>query len=224
MKAQWTRIFSIMLSVVCGLGGAATALAQPTPADVITVGSVTSSATVVQVPVSIRDVSGTPLGMDQPPGSKIQSFSIKVDYAPTAPVQSITFTRAGITQSLTPTFENSPSSPGSISLIATFDEGTNPIPFTLNGAAPGNVVGQLNVTIAPATPVGTVINLTLDPVLTQLSNQGGTTTETVALTNLTLVNGSITTAAALDAIPTASTWALIVLALAVAMVGIRKLL
>lgn len=222
-KAQWIRINLVVLSLVCGLGTAATSLAQ-SPADVVTVGSVTSSSSVIAVPVYIRDLSGTPLGVDQPAGSKIQAFSIKVDYAPTAPVQSVTFTRAGITQSLTPTFENSPSSPGSVSLLATFDETTNPIPFTLNGAAPGNLIGQLNVHIAPGTPVGTVINLTLDSTLTQLSNEGGTTTETVPLTNLTLVNGSITTAAAAPGIPTAGTWALIFLAAGVAMAGIRKLL
>ena len=39
--------------------------------DVITVGSATASTTTVDIPISIRDVSGTPLGMDQPAGSKI---------------------------------------------------------------------------------------------------------------------------------------------------------
>ena len=56
----------------------------------------------VDVPVFIRDVSGTPLGMDQPPGSRIQSYSLKVNYSPASAVTSVTFTRAGITTSLTP--------------------------------------------------------------------------------------------------------------------------
>ena len=94
-------------------------------ADVITVGSVSTNAVVVDVPVSIRDVSGSPLGMDQPPGSRIQSYSIKVNYAPASAVQSVSFTRAGITAALTPTFESSPSSAGSISLLDTFQESTN---------------------------------------------------------------------------------------------------
>ena len=65
------------------------ALAGPAPvpsSDTVTVGTVSlaSAGSTVDVPVYIRDVSGTPLGMDQPTGSKIQSFSIKVDYAPAA--------------------------------------------------------------------------------------------------------------------------------------------
>lgn len=113
---------------------AATAVAQPQPADVVTVGTVSGSGT-VDVPVYIRDVSGTPLGIDQPAGSRIQSWSIKVDYAAAASVQSITFTRAGITTPLTPTFESSPSAAGTVSLIDTFDEAINLVPFTSNAPA-----------------------------------------------------------------------------------------
>ena len=46
-------------------------------ADVITVGTVTTSGMTADVPVYIRDVSGTPLGMDQPAGSKIQAISFE---------------------------------------------------------------------------------------------------------------------------------------------------
>src|SRR5204863_7411599 len=103
----------------------------------------------IDIPVFIRDTSGTPLGMDQPPGSKIQSYSIKVNYAPAASVQSVTFSRAGITTALTPTFESSPTGPGTISLLDTFQESTNQIQFTLNGAVPGNQVAHLLVTLSP---------------------------------------------------------------------------
>src|SRR5688572_435471 len=85
-------------------------------ADVVTVGTVTATGTTVDVPVYIRDLSGTSLGMDRPAGSKIQSFSIKVDYSPASAVQSVTFSRAGITANLTPTSEFKPSSSGSVSL------------------------------------------------------------------------------------------------------------
>src|SRR4051794_34136246 len=112
--------------------------APPLPQDVVTVATVNGpQSTVVDVPVSIRDTSLTPLGLDQPPGSRIQSYSIKVNYAPASAVQSISFSRAGITSSLTPTFENSPSSAGSISLLDSFQESTNLIPFTLNAPPPG---------------------------------------------------------------------------------------
>ena len=192
-------------------------------ADVVTVGTGSAPpAGTVDIPVYIRDVSATPLGIDQPPGSKIQSYSIKVDYAPLSAVQSVTFTRAGITTSLTPTFESSPSSPGSVSLIDTFQEATNPIPFTLNAAAPGNQIGVLHVTLSGSAIPGTSITLSIDPVLTQLTDQAGSgsTKESVANANLTLVNGAINVGAAVNA-PALSTWAMIALAMSLAFVAMR---
>ena len=90
---------------------------------------------------------------------------------------------------------------------------------------PGNQVGTLQVTLAPGTPVGTVINLNLDPVLTQLTDEGGTpaTVETVANQRLALVNGSITVTAAPDGVPTLSTWAAILLVAAIAIVAVRRM-
>ena len=72
-------------------------------ADTVTVGIVTASGSTVTVPVHIRDASGTPLVMDLPAGSKIQSFSINVTYAPASAVQSVTFNRSVITANLSPT-------------------------------------------------------------------------------------------------------------------------
>jgi hypothetical protein len=205
----------VALTAFSFLVPAAPAAAQTLPRDVVTVGTVTTSGNMVDVPVYIRDVSGTPLGIDQPPGSRIQAYSIKVDYAPTPAVQAVTFTRAGITAGLTPSAEFTPASPGSISLIDTFDEATNLIPFTLNAAAPGNQVAHLVFTLSPTATPGTVIALTLDATLTQLSNQGGTIAETVALGNLALVNGSITVIAvpAPSPVPTVGEWGLLLLAL-----------
>src|SRR5947209_6993181 len=159
--------------------------------DVVTIGSGVNSGLTVDVPVYIRDTAGSPLGIDQPAGSRIQSYSITVNYAPASAIQSVTFTRAGITQSLTPAFESSPASAGSITLIDTFNETTNLVPFTSNAPLPGNQVGKLHFTFKPSTLTGTVVTLTLDSTLTQLSNQAGTTTETVSGGTLTLVNGSI---------------------------------
>lgn len=205
---------------------AAPAAAQTLPRDVVTVGTVATSATTVDVPVYIRDVSGTPLGMDQPPGSRIQAYSIRVNYTPTSAVQSVTFTRAGITAGLTPTAEFTPASAGAISLIDSFDETTDPIPFTLNAAAPGNQIGRLSFALAPGTAPGTVIALTLDATLTQLSNQGGTTAETVVLGNLALVNGSITVTAAPAPpapIPTAGQWGLLLFALTLIVIACHRI-
>jgi hypothetical protein len=196
------------------------AAAGPAPVltnDAVTVGTVTvaSAGSTVDVPVFIRDVSGTPLGLDQPFGSRIQSYGLTVNY-PTASVQSISFTRAGITAPLTPTFESSPSAAGSITLLDVFQESTNLIPFTLNAAPPGNQVAVLHVTIAAGVAPGTVIPLTLDSTLTQLNNQAGTIKESVPTNNLTLVNGAITVTAPAPAL---STWALAMLAVALAAIG-----
>ena len=204
-------------ALLLGLLAAVPAMAQT--ADTVTVGTVSlaSAGSTVDVPVFIRDVSGTPLGLDQPPGSRIQSYSLTVNYAPASAVQSVTFTRAGITAPLTPAFESSPSAPGTISLLDVFQESTNLIPFTLNGAPPGNQVGVLHVTIAPTATVGTTIALTLDPTLTQLANQAGTTTETTTNGSLTLVNGAIVVT---TPVPALSAWALALLAMVLAAVGV----
>src|SRR5947199_54827 len=174
------------------------ALAGPAPvpsSDTVTVGTVSlaSAGSTVDVPVFIRDTSGTPLGIDQPPGSRIQSYSLKVNYSPASAVSSVTFTRAGITTSLTPTFENSPSGPGTITLLDTFQESTNLIPFTLNAPAPGNQVAHLSFVLSPSAVPGTPIVLALDPTLTQLTDEGGSaaTKETVANGTLLLLPGAI---------------------------------
>jgi len=216
---------TVLLSMAALCAFASGALAQPLPQDVVTVGTVTSAGPTVDVPVFIRDTSGTPLGIDQPPGSRIQSYSLKVDYSPASAVSSITFTRAGITTSLTPTFESSPSSAGSISLLDTFQESTNLIPFTSNATLPGNQVAHLTVTLSGSATPGTTITLALDPVLTQLTDQGGTpaTRETVNGGNLLLVNGAIIVAAlaAPGGAPTLSELGLIALAAALVFIALR---
>jgi hypothetical protein len=161
--------------------------------DVVTVGTVAANSNTVDVPVYIRDVAGTSLGKDRPAGSKIQSISIRVMYAPAAAVQSVTFTRAGVTAGLTPVSEFSPSSTGAISLLTTFDENSNQIPFTLNAPSPGDQVAHVVFTLSPSAAPGSSIALTLDPSLTQLTDQAGTgaTKESTGGGNLTLVNGAI---------------------------------
>jgi hypothetical protein len=161
--------------------------------DVVTVGTVNASSNTVDVPVYVRDAAGTPLGVDQGSGFKIQAFSIKVSYAPAAAVQSVTFSKAGITAGLTAAFENSQPQPGSIGWLAQFAESTSPIPFTLNGPAPGDQVAHLVFTLSASAAPGSSIALTLDPspTQTQLSNQGGTVGETTGNGNLTVVNGAI---------------------------------
>jgi hypothetical protein len=222
------KLHAKSLQIICAtvfvslLAGLLTAGAPPPlPQDVVTVGIVSGPQfSLVDVPVYIRDTSLTPLGLDQPPGSRIQSYSIKVNYAPASAVQSISFSRAGITTSLTPTFESSPSSAGSVSLLDTFQESTNLIPFTLNGLPPGNQVAHLQVQLSPTATVGTIITLTLDPTLTQLTDEAGhpATIETTANTRLVLVNGSITV---VPSVPAMSHLVLLLLAAALAVAGVR---
>src|SRR5881628_2188863 len=123
MKSNVTHFKSIAATLLIGIGttllmtSAVSAGAISTP-DTVTVATVLGPQfTTVDVPVFIRDASGTPLGLDQPPGSHIQAYAIKVNYSPASAVQSITFTRGGVTTSLTPASESSPTSAGSISLI-----------------------------------------------------------------------------------------------------------
>jgi hypothetical protein len=182
------RIRAVLFLLLGIVAAAPAALAQQ---DVITVGTVNAAGTTVDVPVYVRDVAGTPLGVDQPAGSKIQSFSIKVTYSPAAAVSGVTFTRAGITASLSPTLDLSPSNPPSISWLATFPESSSPVPFTLNRPAPGDQVAHLVFTLSGSAAPGSSITLTLDPSLTQLSNQGGSTSETSGNGKLSLVNGTI---------------------------------
>jgi hypothetical protein len=178
--------------VVAAIAAAFVPLVAAAATDVVTVGSATASGNTVDIPVYVRDVGATPLGVDQAAGSKIQSFSIKVTYSPASAVSSATFTRAGITAGLTPTFESAPPTSNSISWIATFAEGSATVPFTLNKSAPGDQVAHIVFTLSGSGAPGSSITLTLDSTTTQLTNQGGTTKETVGNGGLSLTNGSIT--------------------------------
>lgn len=213
-----------MKGVLCGilvLGVLAALPMAGQPADVVTVGTVIGAAGgTIDVPVYIRDTSTTPIGIDQPFGSRIQSYGLTVNYAPTASVQAITFTRGGITVPLTPAFESSPATPGTITLLDSFNETTNLIPFTSNAALPGNQVGILHVTVAPTAAIGSTITLTLDPTLTQLSNQAGSMTETEAAGNLLLVNGAINVA---SSVPAFQPWMLALLAITFGAVAVPLL-
>jgi uncharacterized protein YjdB len=181
-----------LASALCALLFALLAAFPAAAQDAVTVGTVTASGNTVDVPVYIRDKSGTPLGRDQAAGSKIQSYTLTVDYAPAAAVQSVTFNRAGITAGLTPSFEVSPAAAGQISLLDDFQESTNLIPFNLNTPLPGDQVAHLVFTLAGSAAPGSSITLTLDA-QTQLTDQGGTaaTAENSGNGQLTLVNGAI---------------------------------
>ena len=104
----------------------------------------------------------------------------------------------------------------------TFDETTNLVPFVSNATPPGNQIGQLTFTFIPSTPPGTSIPLTIDPALTQLSNEGGTTSETLNNGGLLPIAGSVTMLAILSGVPTVGGWGLILLAVALAAVVVLR--
>ncbi|MCZ7652020.1 MAG: hypothetical protein M5U13_13020 [Thermoanaerobaculia bacterium] len=143
---------------------------------------------VVEIPIHVRDLPHSPLGVDRPAGERIQGFAIKVAWDPAGAVVYSDFVRAGITGALTPSYATVVRSGNTASYVLHFDEVTDPVPFTLDAAAPGDRVATLLLTLAPNAPAGPV-TLTLDPV-TALSNEGGTLEETVGLGTLALVSGS----------------------------------
>lgn len=183
-------VLGLLAAVLCPQ---ATARAQ----DVATIATVATSGSAVTVPLYVRDVGGTPLGRDQATGARIQGLSFRVSYSPASAVTSVNITRAGITASLTPMFETTVPSGNTISYIGSFNESSNLIPFSVDGAAPGDQVLQMLVNLSASATSGTVISLTIDPspAVTVLSNQSGSLTETASNGNLTLADGSITVVA-----------------------------
>ncbi|HEV7485035.1 MAG TPA: RHS repeat-associated core domain-containing protein [Thermoanaerobaculia bacterium] len=159
-------------------------------ADSITVGSVTATGNIVDVPVYVRDLAGTALGNDQAAHSHIQAFSMKVSWSPAASVASVAFTRSGITSNISPVSESRPSNATSASLVDSF-QSANSIPFTSNGTMPGDVVAHLLVTLSASAPAGSTITLSLDPSVTMLANQAGTIEESAERGSLALVDGGI---------------------------------
>ncbi|MGZ7031594.1 MAG: hypothetical protein ACXVIJ_06425 [Thermoanaerobaculia bacterium] len=169
----------------------ASAVSSAIAQDVVTVGTASGPAgSLLTVPVSIRDVSGTALGVDAGAGNRIQGFAFKVTF-PSEVIESISFTRGGITTPLTAMYETTYQGSDYSSCIASFNEGTNPVPFVSNAAAPGNPIGALNVRLRATALVTSTAILTIHPPSAILSNQAGTVRETVALGTLSLVNGQV---------------------------------
>jgi hypothetical protein len=181
--------------------------------DVLTVGNGAAlPGGTVAIPVTIRDLSATPLGADAGTGNRIQGFAFKVFY-PSELIASVTVARAGIAASATPLFEATPGGSGWRSHVVSFSE---PLPLPLNGAAPGSLIATLNVTFRGDAPEGSIAALTFDAPGAMLSNQAGSVVETVAAGTLAPVNGSVTVATlaappnlvatALDATQVSVTW------------------
>jgi hypothetical protein len=164
--------------------------------DTLTIGTLAAPlGSVAAVPVYVRDVAGSPLGMDQAAVNRIQGIGFKVVYSPASAVSSVTFTPAGVLQGLTPLYQTVLTPAGSIGYVGSFAQSTNAIPFVLNAAAPGSLIGYLNVAIPQSVSAGTTIILAAEPATATLSNQAGTVIETGNNGKLAVINGAITVTA-----------------------------
>ncbi|HEY0157725.1 MAG TPA: Ig-like domain repeat protein [Thermoanaerobaculia bacterium] len=180
---------SRILSSLAALLLAAPLLAQ----DVITAGSIHAEAGgAVTVPVSIRDSSSTPLGVNLSADKRIQAIAFKVTASPASAVTSVDFEPAGVLQNIEPLYERIVDGADSAAYIGSFSMNAAAIPFTLGATAPGDRIGSLLVTLAPGLADGTKVALTFHLTLTALSNQQGTIVESAYDRKLKLVSGAIT--------------------------------
>lgn len=183
-------IGTVLAFAAAPVSDAAAASVRGAGSDTATIGAggSTSAGNVVNVPIFVRDESATPLGIDRPPGSRIQGLAFRVDFPP-GTVTAASIAPSGITAGLTPLFGPSSNfAANSVNYLVSYAEAGNAIPFTLDGAPPGNAVAQLSFTLAPNAPVG-VYALTFNTA-SELSNQAGTVAENVGNGGLVLVSGS----------------------------------
>ena len=143
------------------------------------------------VPVTIRDLSGTLLDEGDGTNFEIQGFAFRLDFAPPEHVTAVTFVQAGVTAGHTPVFPVITPAANHIIVLMSFDEGTDPLVFTLDAPPPGNLIGALRFTLSAAAPLGTLITLTLASASATLANGAATLSETVANGHLALAAGSL---------------------------------
>ena len=178
------------------LAGLAPARAQ----DVLSLAALEAAPGQVRaLPVAVRDLSGTLLDEGDGGDLEIQGFAFRVEFAPAEPVTAVTFVQAGVTAGRTPIFPVVSPFADHIVVLMSFDAATDPLAFALDAAAPGDVVGELRVTLSPAALPGTLLTLALDAASATLVNGAATLSETVGNGHLTLVDGAILVDAAIFA-------------------------
>lgn len=186
-RRGWLRI--VTFALLCG------AHAVYGAQDAITIGAASAAPKgIAYVPVFLRDVSGTPLGIDQSAGNRIEALVLKVTHSPASAVASISFQRGGIA-SVTPKYERQVQGIGTFGYVAGYSESAH-LALSLDAAAPGNWIGNLIVTLSPQAVIGSTVVLSVDAATATLSNDRGTLGETVANGALALTNGSVAVKAA----------------------------
>jgi hypothetical protein len=183
--------------VLASLGVATALLAGGLPGeaqDVLAVGSVEAAAgATVAVPVTIRDLAGTPLDEGDGADLEIQGFAFRLDFAPAAAVAAVDFQQAGVTAGHEAVFPIIQPAADHIVVLLSFDEATDPLAFTLDAPAPGDVVGELVFELSPVVPPGTVVALSFEAATATLVNDSATLSEAVGAGTLAVVGGSLAT-------------------------------
>ena len=142
----------------------------------------------VEVPVTLKDSSGTRLGSD---GAPIQAVAFRVIAEPKEAVSSITFRRGGVLQRLTPQFEHSQKTDNSVSYLVAFSSAKAKMNLRANPDDAGDEIGRVVVELAPHLAARTVVRLSIDPLTATLSNEGGTLSQQHADGTLQLIDGAI---------------------------------
>lgn len=171
---------------------AATAIPAFGAPDVLTARSTSASAgSTTRIPLYLRDVSTTPLGVDKGSGKRIQAFALRVTFSPAGAVTAASFARAGVLTGITPLYEHTVTTPNALAWIGSFSESSMPVPFLSDTQIPGNRIGVLTLTLAPGLANGSSIAIAFDPATTLLSNDSVSLTESTFTHTLSLVAGSI---------------------------------
>jgi hypothetical protein len=188
MRSKKTPFALAVLAVLLG----SPALAQ----DFVAVGSATGfPGTIVTIDLYVRDASGTLLGIDQPPNSRIQALNVLLSWP--AGIGTVTaISRSGICGGLTPLYETTVPAATYAAYIVSYAESTNLVPFVLNSGLPGNKVATISFAIASgAVPNTYPISIGTSPFVTDIVNQAGKVVEdsgTPGPSTLTLINGALT--------------------------------
>ncbi len=137
--------------------------------DVLSLGAdVATPGEIARLPVYIRDVSGTLL--DTGTATDIQEIAFSVSFTNSDFIEGcdstpfpncvMTFAPAGVLQSLTPEVDSISASASTLSVRYVY---TSDIPFTLDRAAPGDLIGHIELALAAGAPSPDAILFTVNP-------------------------------------------------------------
>lgn len=154
------------------------------PQAVLSIGTPSAGPDGVSIPLSVRLLPSSELGLSARMGESLQSFSFGVDFG-SAPIGTVVVRRAGALATLEPLFESTTKRGSRVLYIVSFDQSTNPVLITDEA-----LLATMTVAVGadePAVPVR------FDPVNTALGNQQGTITQSTARHNLRLEDNVIRT-------------------------------